>query len=289
MGRGPPLTPRQRDNLLDSRSVVAMKLPSAILLSAVTLSPLALLLTSTAGSSPLFGKDDAPPASRPVKIAIDYPLDGSVFPPEITSPTFLWRDASETAKHWVVEISFAGRTDRMRVDAPGEPFQAGDIDPQASAGNEFPQLTPEQAATKIWRPDPVAWEEIKRWSVSAPATVAIIGFAEDDSKLPVSAGHVRVSTSRDPVGAPVFYRDVPFITSPGVRGSIQPLPVSALPLIKWRLRNIGEPESRTVMEGLYTCAPTAIRFRATAKPSASTSTGRRTTRDCTPSFPSPRK
>ena len=38
------------------------------------------------------------------------------------------------------------------------------------------------------------------------------------------------------------------------KGSIQPLPPSALPLIKWRLRNVAEPQSRVVMENLYTCA-----------------------------------
>jgi Flp pilus assembly protein TadD len=38
------------------------------------------------------------------------------------------------------------------------------------------------------------------------------------------------------------------------KGSIQPLPMSAIPLIKWRLRNIGELQSRVVMENLYTCA-----------------------------------
>jgi len=26
-------------------------------------------------------------------VTVDYPLDGSIFPPEITAPTFIWRDA----------------------------------------------------------------------------------------------------------------------------------------------------------------------------------------------------
>ena len=41
---------------------------------------------------------------------------------------------------------------------------------------------------------------------------------------------------------------------PAAKGSIQPLPPFAIPLIKWKLRNIGEPQSRTVMENLPTCA-----------------------------------
>jgi hypothetical protein len=66
---------------------------------------------------------------------------------------------------------------------------------------------------------------------------------------------VTISTSADPVGAPVFYRNVPLMVSPtGEKGTIAPLPASAIPLIKWPIRNIGESESRTVMSGLPTCA-----------------------------------
>jgi WD40-like Beta Propeller Repeat len=78
---------------------------------------------------------------------------------------------------------------------------------------------------------------------------------DDDSQLPVSGGRVTISTSLDPVGAPVFYRDVLQLNSPrAANGSIQPLPPFAIPLIKWKLRNIGELKSRTVMDNLPTCA-----------------------------------
>ena len=40
----------------------------------------------------------------------------------------------------------------------------------------------------------------------------------------------------------------------GEKGVIRPLPESAVPLIKWRLRYIGEPHSKVVMEDLPTCA-----------------------------------
>ena len=33
--------------------------------------------------------------NHPTSLTIDYPLNGSVFPPEITPPTFLWRDPAE--------------------------------------------------------------------------------------------------------------------------------------------------------------------------------------------------
>jgi len=35
------------------------------------------------------------------EITIDYPAEGSIFPPEITAPTFLWRDAMEWARNWI--------------------------------------------------------------------------------------------------------------------------------------------------------------------------------------------
>ena len=64
-------------------------------------------------------------------MTIDYPLEGSIFPPEITPPTFLWHDRSETAKRWVVEVSFADHSESIRLEAAGEFMQVGESDPQA--------------------------------------------------------------------------------------------------------------------------------------------------------------
>jgi dipeptidyl aminopeptidase/acylaminoacyl peptidase len=130
----------------------------------------------------------------------------------------------------------------------------GELDPQGGPPNELNQLTAEQAATHTWSPDAETWEKIKRRSVKSPATIAFTGFADDDLKLPLSSGSVTISTSVDPVGAPIFYRDVPLMMWPkGQKGSIQPLPPFAIPLIKWKLRNIAEPQSHIVMENLPTC------------------------------------
>ena len=212
---------------------------SAILIGGAT------LLRST-------GQLQAPIPAPPAEITIDYPLNGSVFPPEISSPTFLWRDSSEAAQRWIVEVSFADRSSGIRVEAAGEHLQMGEIDPQVSG--PVP-LTPEQAATRTWKPDAATWAKIKQGSVYSPATITISGFADDSSTLPVSRGTMTISTSRDPVGAPLFYRDVPLMTVPHTeKGSIQPLPTSALPLIKWRVRDIAQPQSRVVMENLHTCA-----------------------------------
>ena len=90
--------------------------------------------------------------------------------------------------------------------------------------------------------------------MKSPATITITGFADDNPQQPLSSGTVNITTSVDPVGAPIFYRDVPLMLWPkGQKGSIQPLPPFAIPLIKWKLRNISEPQSHTVMENLPTC------------------------------------
>ncbi len=189
------------------------------------------------------------------KIIVDYPLAGSIFPPEITPPTFLWRDGSGIAKSWVVEVTIANRASDIHVPIAGEPLKVGELDPEAGPMNELLELTPQQKATRTWRPDNDTWAKIKRESVKSPATITITGFADDRQAMPVSEGSVTMSTSPDPVGAPIFYRDVPLMLWPkSEKGAIQPLPPFAIPLIKWKLRNIGDPQSRTVMEKLPTCA-----------------------------------
>ena len=222
-----------------------------------------LLLMGLAGAGSVFlvcgaalssssGSERVASTIQPAKITIDYPASGSVFPEEITPPTFLWRDSCESAKRWGVRVSFADGSKGIRLEIPGDFMQVAENDPRAGSQAE---LTPEQAVTRTWKPDTETWEKIKKLSAKSPATIAIDGFADGDSTSPVSAGTVTISTSQDPVGAPIFYRDVPLMMSPvGDKGAIQPLPPSALPLIKWELRNIGEAQSRTVMENLPTCA-----------------------------------
>ncbi len=232
-----------------------MRLPAAKVLIAGVIGAGSLFFLGELGLARYSGSERSLTATQAAKITIDYPLEGSVFPPEITAPTFLWHDSSETANRWVVEVSFGHHAAAIRVEAAGEHMQFGEVDSEAGAGTEASQLTPEQAAMRTWKPDADTWTKIKRGTVKSPATVTISGFSEDNSKIPVSAGRVTIITSKDPVGAPIFYRDVPLMTVPHTeKGSIQPLPTSALPLIKWRLRNIAEPQSQVVMENLYTCA-----------------------------------
>ena len=198
-----------------------------------------------------------PKSARPASasITVNYPLAGSIFPPEITPPTFIWHDTAANAIHWEIEITFADSSPGLRFESAGERPAIGEIDQRCiSSTNELPKLTPEQATAHTWIPEAGTWEAIKRRSVSGTAAMTIRGFSQENSKDAVSSGHVSFSTSRDPVGAPVFYRDVPLMPSETEKGIIKPLDPAAIPLIQWRLRDLGKSESRIVLTNMPTCA-----------------------------------
>jgi hypothetical protein len=161
----------------------------------------------------------------------------------------LWRDAEAGAMHWRIEVEFAGGAPRLQVKSGGERLQVGEIDPRC-VGAVLPTLTPELAAAHTWKPDPQIWAAIKNGSAAGAATVTITGFADGRESRALSRGSISITTSKDPVGAPIFYRDVPLIPSPTVKGVIKPLPPFAIGLIEWRLRNVGETQSKIVTQEL---------------------------------------
>jgi tetratricopeptide (TPR) repeat protein len=188
-------------------------------------------------------------------ISVDYPLNGSIFPPDMEAPTFQWRDAAEGAASWQIEVAFDDGSPALHVRSKGEGLKVGEIDPRCiSSSNKPPTLTPEQAAAHTWKPDVTTWTAIREHGIEHPATVTITGYAEGNQTQPLSRGSVQFTVSRDPVGAPIFYRDVPLMPSTTERGVIKPLAPSAIPLIEWRMRDISEPSSHVVMTDLHSCA-----------------------------------
>jgi Flp pilus assembly protein TadD len=192
---------------------------------------------------------------EPRSISIDYPAERSIFPPEFPAPACLWRDPDDKAVSWEINVTFSDGSPAIRAESAGERIRIGESDPRCvSPTNRPPALTPEQAAAHTWTPDSTMWSAIKKRSVDRPAMIVISGRRRGDSKTIVSRGQVSIQTSRDPVGAPIFYRDVPLMPSENEKGVIKPLAPQAIPLISWRLRTIGDKESRVLMEGLHTCA-----------------------------------
>ncbi|RPJ60540.1 MAG: hypothetical protein EHM23_10000, partial [Acidobacteria bacterium] len=193
------------------------------------------------------------PQTASQSITIDYPLQGSVFPPDMAPPTFLWRDSKPTsAGPWLIDIDFPDHSPGLRQETSGPPLQIGEIDPRCiSDTNELPKLTPEQNGTRTWTPDTQTWERIKKQALGKVATVTIRRLYDP---VPSDFGQVTIRVSRDPVGAPIFYRDVPLMPTETEKGVIKPIVPSALPLIAWRLRHVSETRSPVLMERLATCA-----------------------------------
>ena len=218
---------------------------TSVLLNLYTDLP-AVAQTSTPGK-------DTPTFRTALKlITVDYPEEGSIFPPDMAAPTFLWRDATEEATAWQIDIVFADDSPEVHATSRGEHFQIGEIDERCVApSNERPTLTPQLAASRTWIPDDETWTLIKGHAVEFPATITFTGVREE---LPVSRGKVSVQISKDPVGAPIFYRDVPLMPTEGDKNAIKPLDPDAVPLIAWRLRYVGETRSRLLLTGMHTCA-----------------------------------
>jgi Flp pilus assembly protein TadD len=214
--------------------------------------------------------------TRPDTIIVDYPVEGSIFPPEFPAPTWQWRTAdgntdnpsknrrpghpahkkrNDTAAVWKIAVTFSDGTPPISVESAGEPLRLGAIDPRCvTSSNSAPALTPQQAAAHTWKPDSSTWAAMKAHSAGAPATIVITGYRRGDAQTVVARGTVSIRTSSDSVGAPVFYRDVPLMPSNNEKGVIKPLDTKAFPLIAWRLRSIADTKSRVLMQGLHTCA-----------------------------------
>jgi lipopolysaccharide biosynthesis regulator YciM len=236
--------------------IAASAFVTALVCEAVHFGPASVSAQSqTAAAGSNHSASSSPDNSKLAAITVDYPEDSSIFPPEITSPTFQWRDASDSASSWTIDVTFTDGSATIHAQSGGERLRIGEIDPRCvSASNEPPKLTAQQAAAHTWIPDATTWEAIKLHSREYTATVTITGFPARDAAQPLSRGTVTIMTSKDPVGAPIFYRDVPLIPSKTQAGVIQPLAKQDLPLLAWRLRNIAEPRSRLLLTGMHTCA-----------------------------------
>ena len=150
------------------------------------------------------------------RLTIGYPLDETVFPPEIAAPTFRWNDNSGSDM-WLVSISFQDDKGGMNVLA-----------------NE-----------SRWTPEQEQWELIKQRSLEQDALVTILGVDEQSTAKITSAGRIKIRTSKDPVGAPLFYREVnlPFVDA-----------VKDPSRIRWRFGDISSPQQPPiVLENLPVC------------------------------------
>lgn len=112
----------------------------------------------------------------PGGLVIDFPLNNTLFPPEMAPATVHWRE-STAAKQWFLVVS-----------------QANSV--------LYSTLTEKTA----WQPDSLLWIEMKKIGLHEPVDISVMGV--DGSHL-VSGAKCSIHTSPDSVGAPIFYRAVP--------------------------------------------------------------------------------
>jgi len=177
---------------------------------------LLIALATVPGCQNESGKDPiAFPGAASGQLEIAYPLDETLFPPDIVAPTFIWEDETDGVKQWQVLVDFGGDQEILR----------------------FPTSEPS------WRPSEEDWAEVKRLSTANDARVAVVGInAKGDT---TSSASIRIRTSTDPVGDSIYYREVPlpFITA-----------VQDPSRIRWRFGSVDSQEQPPiVLENLPVC------------------------------------
>ncbi len=149
-------------------------------------------------------------------LAIVYPSDQTFFPPEIVAPNFRWSDPGGESDAWVVSIEFADG---------GPPATACCLQPH-------------------WTPSDEEWERLKDRMRDDWARVAVLGVNQRDPGRVLAAAEIRIRTSPDEVGSPIFYREVnlPFLEA-----------VKDPSRIRWRFGAVSSKRPPIVLEGLAMC------------------------------------
>ena len=143
-------------------------------------------------------------------VVVDYPLSGTVFPPNFPAPTIIFHDPT-AADSWLVEAKFDDGDKPLAMLTKANLPLAKPTTPQAQRHPSARAYRPsnEQLSERRFKPPPEFWAAFLKRSSSQPATLTITGFRNADHARVLSSGRVSVRTSTDPVGAPIFYRDVP--------------------------------------------------------------------------------
>ncbi len=149
-------------------------------------------------------------------VSIQYPYDQAVFPPESVPPTFRWSTTIQDVDVWLVHVTFKA----------GEPIDA-------------------LARDTEWTPDDPTWKAVQARSLGSLARVSILGVNSRAGRAITVGTSFSLSTSKDRVGAPLFYREVPLPFIDAVKDPRR---------IRWRF---GSATSRTeppiVLENLPVC------------------------------------
>jgi len=148
-------------------------------------------------------------------LTIEYPLDETLFPPDIVAPKMVWRDETADVSEWQLAVNFQDDTESLRfyVQEPN------------------------------WQPSEDEWTMIKTHSSAKDAQISVIGLNQKGDAI--SSGAVSIKTSKDPVGDSIFYREVPLPFIDAVKDPSQ---------IRWRFGSVNSLERPPiVLEKLPVC------------------------------------
>jgi len=149
-------------------------------------------------------------------LTITYPYHESVFPRDITPPVFTWKDADTDSNNWLLTIRFRNRKKPIYV--------------------LLHQTT--------WMPDKVLWETLKTNSIAAPMDISVTGISDINTPQVTSRDTIAISTAADPVGASIFFRQVPL-----------PFSTKNFDQMRWCIGDISsDDQPRVVMENMPICA-----------------------------------
>ena len=210
--------------------------------------------------------------SSPGRLHVDYPRDSCVFPPEFVPPTFMWRNEGLKATRWLIEFALDDSTKLFAIK-PTEGPPPFKIDPEipltAAEGSyarpdqelapsdwEIPTSTHQKRnpTLETWTVPTTAWARLQELARERFVRVTVSGF-ESGSGGPILSGTFRFLVSNDSVGAPIFYRDVPFIPVVTEKEDLRfPLEGINMRYINWRLRDVSRWESKVVLRDMPTCS-----------------------------------
>jgi tetratricopeptide (TPR) repeat protein len=150
-------------------------------------------------------------------ITVLYPVDETLFPPEIVPPTFHWKEDGTGSDTWLITMSFS------------------DDQGPLSFVTQSPR----------WAPPARAWDMIKRRSREKATRVSILGVRQSAPAKILAGARLGIRISADEVGAPIFFREVEL---PLIEAAKDPT------RIRWRLGAISSPRPPpVVLEKLAVC------------------------------------
>ena len=179
-------------------------------------------------------------------LTVDYPLDEAVFPPDMAAPTFVWSDPAAKANTWLIDVvSGDGRDHLYALTQGAMPPPARDSDPRTVSDASAAYKPPDPPVQpRRWMPSPGIWEHIKSLSSGQAATVTIVGFQSAEPDQSLSCGRARLITSKNPVGAPIFYRDVPLPFRHVLKN---------IESIRWHLGEVSSYKPPTLLKEMKVC------------------------------------